>query len=111
VTEFIKKGLEGIDYLQHLPDTQAIQTQLRDLRDSFVTQQNILKYHPERAYEESFAASIEAITNDLAQIAGLLPDFATSQMYQSFCEAAFQAGLVLAGLPFVPQRQLEADSW
>lgn len=102
VIEFIQKALECLEYIQHLPDTHSIQTQLHELRDALINQQNILKYRPESAYEGSFAPSIEKTTNGLARIAGLLPDFATSTIYKSFCEAAFQAGLFLAGLSSVP---------
>jgi hypothetical protein len=68
----------------------------------------MLKYNPERAYEESFATSVEATTNGLALIAGLLPDFAKSDVYGAFRLAAFQAVLFISGLPFVPQSELEA---
>lgn len=105
VAEFTKKALECLELLQHLPDTNAIQPQLHDLHMSVVNQQNTLKYHPECAYEESFASSVEATTNGIARIAGLLPDFATSDVYSIFRTGAFQAGLFLAGLPFVPQSQ------
>jgi hypothetical protein len=110
VTAFMQKALECIEYIQHLPDTNAIQPQLHDLHDSLVNQQNTLKYHPERTYEESFATSVEVTTNGLARIAGLLPDFAASNVYGAFRPAAFQTGLFILGLPSIPQSQLEADS-
>jgi hypothetical protein len=107
VTEFMKRSLGCVEYLLRLPDTNAIQTQLHDLHASLVNQQNMLKYNPERAYEESFATSVEATTNGLAKIAWQLPDFATSEVYKQFCETALQAGFFLVGLPSVPQSELE----
>jgi hypothetical protein len=110
VTEFMKRSLGCVELLQRLPDTNAIQTQLHDLRDSLINEQNMLKYNPERAYENLFSTSVEATTNSLASIADLLPDFAVSKVYRAFREVAFQVELFLAGQPFVQEIEREADS-
>jgi hypothetical protein len=101
--EFIDRAMECIEYLLHLPDANSIQMQLHDLQYSLLKD----KYKPERAYEESFATSVEATTNGLAKIAWQLPDFAASDAYGAFREAALHAGFFLVGLPFVPQSELE----
>lgn len=106
--EFMQRALECIELLQHLPDANSIQMQLHDLRDSLLNQQNTLKYNPERAYEEHFVSVVEGTTNGFARFAGLLPDFAASDAYRTFCPAAFQVGLFLVGLPSVPRSELEA---
>jgi hypothetical protein len=104
----IKFPRECIEYIQHLSEANAISMQLHDLHISLVDQQNTLKYTPESAYEDHFVSAVEATTNGLSRIAGLLPDFATSDVYEAFRKAAFQAGLFISGLPFVPQSELEA---
>lgn len=109
VTEFMQKALKCIEYLQHLPDANSIQTQLRELHGSLLNEGNMLKYNPESAYGELHFVSIaEGTTNGFARFAGLLPDFAASDAYRAFCPAAFQVGLFLVGLPSVPQNELEA---
>lgn len=108
VTEFMQKGLECLEWLQHLPDAHSIQTQLRELHSSLQNERNRLKYNPEIAYGEHFASLAQEIANGFAQFAGLLPDFETSDVYGAFCPAAFQVGLFLVGLPSVPQSELEA---
>ncbi len=110
VDTFHKAGLECIQHLQHLPDTSAISGQLHELHTSLARAQTLVKYHPEDAYGEEFASLVVGVTNGLARIAGLLPDFAASNVYGTFRTGAFQAGLFIAGLPFVSQSELEADS-